>query len=149
MDKHRKARTESAWPTWPWPIGKRKRSLNKNMKSSPSHSGLRIISSFQLPTGISASPPSLFAALWQANIERSEVIHLAFRDSSHQEPRGLQQFATKTPWISSITNHMLQDEILYCYHCVLSRRCSQCSLHLWLYRSPSPWVKVFEHVGTL
>lgn len=110
MDKHRKACTESAWPTWPWPIGKRKRSLNKNMKSS-----------HRVPVTQDSGPSSAISSQLASQrrhlvfllhfdkrtsesfvedvfgMERSEVIHLAcFRDSSHQEPRGLQQNTTTT-----------------------------------------------------
>ena len=116
MDKHRKACTESAWPTWPWPIGKRKRSLNKNMKSShlvpvTQDSGPSSAISSQLASQhrhlvflLHFDKRTSESFVEDVFGERSEVIHLAcFRDSSHQEPRGLQpkHFATKTPWIST------------------------------------------------
>ena len=144
MDKHRKACTESAWPTWPWPIGKRKRSLNKNMKSS-----------HLVPVTQDSGPSSAISS--QLASQHRHLVFLLHFDKRTSESFVSKMFlvwkeakwfiwpASGIPVIRNLEacnqnavnlDHLheshapIQDEILYCYHCVLSRRCSQCSLHL-------------------
>lgn len=158
MDKHRKACTESAWPTWPWPIGKRKRSLNKNMKSS-----------HRVPVTQDSGPSSAISS--QLASQRRHLVFLlhfdkhlrvlwkmflvwkeAFSDSFGLL-QGFQSSGTSRLAISTIcTNHMLQFKTRFStaiiVFCPGDARSAASTWYVCTVSPSSPWVKMFEHVGT-